>query len=242
MTMDQVSPPPPRRCFRWMSKRRRKGVSRSQQAALSTHRELWKGGPSTCRGWQGLLAVASVSPTALGTCTRTASQEPKDQEVTPPVGAESGFSPTHAATRSQTRPWRRRSLAADRDLAVELFSARSCFPYNFLQQMTINECQGRSRPRHSLRTRQRGPTGWAHDQGWSSGDSVWTPPAGAPGTSAGDPTSETYTRGREHSASPGWTGFPPACLPHNQAVQPRRPDSLGCSCLTPSQVRRQGGF
>lgn len=83
--------------------------------------------------------------------------------------------------------------------------------------MTINECQGTQ----ALGTASgpgKGTAGWAVTgaPGWEQWAAVWTPPAGAPGTSADDPTSETYTREQGHSASPGWTGFP-ACLPHNQS-------------------------
>lgn len=62
---------------------------------------------------------------------------------------------------------------------------------------------------------------WA--PGWEQWAAVWTPPAGAPGTSADDPTSETYTREQGALSFPQGGRASPR-LPPTQSEQCSRGD------------------
>lgn len=204
LDLGKLTPPSSWRKVEEQSQGREEGVSKSQVALSAPHRELWKGGPSTCRGGR-VCWLSLCETTALDTCTELLPRGPGRTGEAHRQGERILASPQHVQPQSPTRdpaprgdggPGAPEEPVPDADRG----SVRkwSCSPHapvfhlTFFQQMTIRVSAKARRPWARPRDSAEG-TGWLGRHwapGWEQWAAVWTLPAGAPGTAADAPTSE----------------------------------------------------
>lgn len=154
LDLGKLTPPCSWRKVEEQSQGREEGVSKSQVALSAPHRELWKGGPSTCRGGR-VCWLSLCETTALDTCTELLPRGPGRTGEAHRQGERILASPQHVQPQSPTcdpaprgdgGPGAPEEPVPDADRG----SVRkwSCSPHapvfhlTFFQQMTISECQG----------------------------------------------------------------------------------------------------